>query len=187
MKEIWKDIAGHEGRYKVSNKGNVMSMRYAKKYESRILKPYLTADGHYRVNLGKWKRYKIHRLVAMAFIENSDNLPVINHINGIKTDNRVENLEWCTQRHNAMHSLCVLKNKPGNLGNTGIKNKLSKPCFSVDDNGNKTYFHGASEAGRLTGIARSSIIQICNKSNKNRKKAGGLMWFWCTEEDKSNL
>lgn len=101
--EEWKDIVGYEGLYQVSNKGNVRSLprRNAK---NGILKPIITHDGYLTVGLcknGKGKIYKIHRLVATAFIDNPNNLPCINHINEFdKFDNSVENLEWCTVAYN---------------------------------------------------------------------------------------
>lgn len=175
-KEIWKHIPNTEDKYLVSNLGNVVSLNYAKTKKPKGLKKELTSDGHYRVTLGRFGRIKIHRAVCLAFLENPNNYPIINHKNGIKTDNMVENLEWCTQSHNALHSLNVLKNKPNNLGNSGIKSKLSKPCFQLDENRNVVgYFHGVKLASKITGINSSSIIQCCN--NK-RKKAGGFIWSY---------
>ena len=99
MKEIFKNIADYEGLYQVSNLGRVRSIGYGK---TKVLKP-VTIIGYLHVNLykdGKGKKFKVHRLVAMAFIPNPNNLPMINHRNEIKTDNRVENLEWCDASYN---------------------------------------------------------------------------------------
>ena len=120
--EIWKDVVWYEGLYKVSNLGNVKSLdmilpyqRYSKPAKrfrkGKMLTPAKMANGYLRVemsNNGKHKLNLVHRLVAMAFIPNANNYNEINHINCDKTDNRVENLEWCSSSYNKKHAL---KNK----------------------------------------------------------------------------
>jgi len=100
--EVWKPIAGYEGLYEVSNFGNVKSLSYHRTKVERILR-LSTAAGYPLIHLykcGKSTAIKIHRLVATAFIPNPDSKPTVNHINGIKTDNRVQNLEWATYSEN---------------------------------------------------------------------------------------
>jgi len=119
MEEIWKTIEGYEGIYKVSNLGRVKSeTHYCKgrlgsgRQNGRILKPCKWGKGYLKVSLMLNKvRFTTspHRLVAKAFIPNPLNKPQVNHINGIKTDKRVENLEWCTNQENILHYIEYLK------------------------------------------------------------------------------
>ena len=108
--EIWKDIEGYEGKYQVSNCGNVRSLMYHNtKGIKRIslLKPATDACGYFRCALSKnniLKTYKVHRLVAQAFIPNPNNYPQINHIDGNKKNNNAGNLEWCTNSMNQVHA-----------------------------------------------------------------------------------
>ena len=108
--EIWKDIVGYEGLYQVSNLGNVKSIRVYprdKKYVNKNLKPVLQKIGYYSFTLcreNSKKIFMLHRLISEAFIDNNNNKPCVNHINGIKTDNRIENLEWVTYSENSKHA-----------------------------------------------------------------------------------
>lgn len=108
--EIWRDIPGYEGLYQVSSLGRVKS-RYAKNgrlsTEFRILSLGVDQDGYFKLTLCKDKKYKytkVHRVVAETFIPNEYNYEVINHIDGNKLNNRVENLEWCDVKHNVTHA-----------------------------------------------------------------------------------
>lgn len=105
--EEWKDIEGYEGLYQVSNLGNVRALKF---YHSRnnvhLLKPTVNKYGYCVVCLHKDKKvkqYRVHRLVAIAFLPNPDNLPYVNHIDCDKTNNSLTNLEWCTQSENVKH------------------------------------------------------------------------------------
>ena len=116
MEEIWKDIKGYEGLYQVSNLGRIKSLdkviirkdgiEYIKR--GTILKPSTNTGGYLQIGLSKngiRKLFRIHRLVAIAFIPNPHNKPFIDHINTIKTDNKVENLRWVTREENANNPL----------------------------------------------------------------------------------
>lgn len=121
-KEKWKDIVGYEGLYRVSNCGRIKSLPKQVGFYMRsekILKNNIDTYGYEYVILskaGKTKPFLVHRIVAIHFIENCMNKKEVNHIDGNKLNNRVKNLEWCTDTENKKHA---------------IINNLFKPCFSI--------------------------------------------------------
>lgn len=133
MKEVWKDIKGYEGQFQVSNLGRVKSLcrkvSFGKNYRTipeKIRKNQKHTSGYEAIVLAyKGKNIYIHRLVANAFISNPKNLKFVNHINGKKTDNRVENLEWCTPKENCAHALKIgcLKNIIGSNHHLTVLNE----------------------------------------------------------------
>src|SRR5210317_1041577 len=103
------DIKNYEGLYKVNRKGDVWSCK-----RKRLLKPELNTRGYYRIVLckdGKAKKYSIHRLIAINFIPNPENLPCIDHINRVRSDNRIENLRWITHKDNSYNSSQTINRK----------------------------------------------------------------------------
>lgn len=134
MNEIWKDIKGYEGFYQVSSLGNIKSLGNSFRKKEKLLKQHFNTQGYYHVLLcGKIKPRAsvIHRIVAKAFIENPQNKPEVNHINGNKIDNRLENLEWCTADENRQHAYSLgLKCEGEKHGRSKLKN--SDICKIID-------------------------------------------------------
>lgn len=109
MKEIWKEVKGYEGLYEVSNLGNVRSINRIIKnkfYKGKILITKIDKDGYLQLGLSKngtKKYFRVHRLVAQAFIPNPSNLPQVNHKDEVKDNNNVKNLEWCDNKYNSSY------------------------------------------------------------------------------------
>ena len=96
--EIWKDIKGYDGKYQISNKGNIKNVKRNKLLKIQFNKNYKCI--HLVGMDGKIKNYTIHRLMAQSFIPNPDNLPCVNHKDENKLNNSLDNLEWCTEKYN---------------------------------------------------------------------------------------
>src|SRR5699024_373311 len=178
--EKWKDIKGYEDSYEVSNLGRVRSKertrkfgRATKTFESKILKQSEDKDGYYRVNLskdGKKKRFFAHRLVATAFIETNDDKPVINHMDGNKKNNVVDNLEWCTRSENDLHAFDVGLRKPTDGG-------TSRTVLMVDSQTNQVVKKrtSMSEASRETGHSVGRVSY--SENNKPASNGDGIRRF----------
>lgn len=171
--EIWKDILEYEGLYQVSNFGKVKSLP-RNTTKGGILKLTKDNNGYLNVILcknGKIKRFRVHRLVALAFIPNIQNLPIINHKNEIKTDNRVENLEFCTAKHNSNYGT---RNERLSKINKGKISPNKKPIIQCTLNGEFIRdWDSATTASRELKLSQGHITLCC----QNRKKsAGGFVW-----------
>jgi len=153
--EIWKDIEGYEGKYLVSNFGRIKSMPNKSWNSERILKPL--KQTYCFIDLckdAKVKKFTIHRIVAKAFILNNQYKPDVNHINGDKHDNRVENLEWVTKSENQKHAA-----KLGLINCKGSRNsqsKLTEDIVIAIFNSNKR----TSELSKEYNITQSTICDI---------------------------
>ena len=173
MEEIWKDIEGYEGLYQVSNMGNVRSLNYHLTGKTQILRPRFNGRGYLRVILckdRKGKGHSVHRLVAATFLPNPDGLPQVDHIDEDKTNNRVENLEWCDCAHNINHGTHNERIASARLNNPRISKRVR--CVETG----KVY-PSQSEVARQTGIAKSNISAACRGKYKT---AGGFHWEYVT-------
>ena len=167
--DIWQPIPGHEG-YEVSQIGKVRSVARTviKKnkwggigpvlYKSRLLKPWLTKDGYYQVELSHGKKMVVHRLVAMAFISGDHSLTV-NHKNNIKTDNRPDNLEWVSAVQNTHHALYEIK----------CFSKPACPVFLKDKNNQPVaWFRSMSDAAKHLNVTTNAVQSAWSRGGKCR-------------------
>jgi hypothetical protein len=173
MEELWKAIEGYEGKYEVSNYGRIKS--YAQNKQGKITLGYTDHKGYKTIYLydkpqcGKW--YKVHRLVASAFISNPNNLPQINHKDEDKSNNAVDNLEWCTNDYNIHYGTRILR---ATESNRCCETTSMKVC-SVDANGCVEYFDSINEAERQTGISNANISRTLKGRTKH---AGKREWYY---------
>ena len=167
--------------YYITDTGSVYTRNAYHNKETRIkkLRPALNyKNGYLCVSLcNKSKHYLrlIHRLVAEAFIPNPNNLPEVNHINGNKLDNAVNNLEWVTRNENIQHSYIILNRKPslGMLGKLGKDDPKSKIVQQIKNGKVVAEFYGTREAERKTGYYHGNISKCCNGKCKT---LGGFEW-----------
>lgn len=163
MDEVWKDIKGYEGLYQVSNLGRVKRLKGKYMKSDKLLKQVTLDSGYIAVGLckhNKAKNFRVHRLVAEAFIPNPEEKPQVNHINEDKTNNMVSNLEWMTAKEN---------------NNYGTRTqRTSKPVKAIDiANGEYNIYCSISECARQLGLHQPNICQ-CLKGKC--KQIGGYIF-----------
>ena len=165
MKEIWKDINGFEGKYQISNLGRIRSNNYKNSGKTKLLKISKGTKGYQVICLMKNnKKYtrRIHRLVAEAFIPNPNNYQTVNHIDEDKTNNNVNNLEWCTFEYNTKYGTRA--------------ERCGKPIKQLSIDGALIAIYKTSkDAERNTGINHSHILRCCHKQ-KHYLTSGGYKW-----------
>ena len=188
--ETWKDVVGFEGLYKVSDKGRVYSVERrdsrGRRYGGRMLKPKYGGKGYPQVNLHKngiSKTKSMHQLVAGAFIPNPENSPQVNHIDEVKDNNDLSNLEWCTREHNLNYRTQMERSAQAR----------SKKVRAVNvENGDVLTFNSLTEVGRK-GYNTSAVSKACGGTYKARtgKLVGGdgrtyKGYRWSYEEVEGN-
>lgn len=163
--EVWKDISGYEGRYQASNLGRIKSLNFRRSGVEKVMVGGYDEWGYKMIILynGSGKGGRIHRgahrIIAQTFIPNPENKPQVNHINGIKTDNRVENLEWATASENVKHNYSALNQ----IAPRGKNHTSSKTIYQYTLTGD---FVGEFSSYRYVtekfGFAPSPISGVCN-------------------------
>lgn len=181
VKEVWMPIDGLDGLYEVSSLGRVKSLpkirsvwkgaQYLSK--EKYLNAHPSRYGYPTVNLYKdkhfFKRMAVHRLVANAFIPNPENKPHINHINAVRTDNRIENLEWCTASENIHHTIKLGRHKPVKQ-NDAVRSKTVLQLNTKKETINE--FPSTMEVQRALGFKAPNI----NHAIKYKKLSHGYYW-----------
>lgn len=164
MKEIWKDVEGYENLYQVSNLGRVKALGNGIcNSKEKILKAAKDAGGYLRIALskyGKKKFYMVHRLVASAFIPNPYSLPQVNHRDEDKTNNTIQNLEWCSAKYNSNYGTRTQR----------ISDFFSKSVICVETG---KIYHSLMQIEREMGFSCSNLSNVCNGK---RKTCGGFHW-----------
>lgn len=185
MEEVWKDVVGYEGLYRVSNYGKVMTLgKYVATHNgtrihqrpSKELSQSMNIHGYMKVMLylnGHRKEWAVHRIVALAFIENPENKPCVNHIDNNRANNVVENLEWCTYQENSDWSrIQGRKAMTEECRQKILATRIRKPVIGTDSDGNEYYFDKVRAVEDM-GFDTKSVIDCC-KGRKTHFK--GFTW-----------
>lgn len=179
--EEWRDVVGYEGRYRVSDQGRVKSLDYNRTGKERVLKPEKDEGGYLTVAFskeGSVKRFLVHRLVAQTFIQNPNNYPQVNHKDEEKTNNCVENLEWCTSSYNINYGTHIERQ---------IATRNARKSYGAEQpviatrNGTEQWFKSQNEAARRLGLKQGSI-HFCLVGRF--RQTGGYSFRLATQSDR---
>lgn len=193
--EEWKPVMGYQGKYMVSNYGRIKSVaRDVNNHTGIIHKPERILScrkdtkGYMRVYLDDNKKTKfvpIHRLVALAFIPNEFDKPQVNHIDGVKTNNMVSNLEWCTNQENQIHAVKMGLNDHSKYSSGRPK----KTVLQIDIKTNEVIneYPSIVEAAKAIGCKNPSNIGGCCRGRYGRKTIGGYKWKYKESEVMPNV
>ena len=178
MEEIFKDIDGLEGLYQVSNFGNVISLNYNHSNSRRLMSLSKSSSGYLHVQLyknSKSKTYLVHKLVASAFIQNPNDLPEVNHIDGNKTNNNAKNLEWVSRSENQKHAIEHSLRKPSpNISNEAVYSNKGIIVLQYRLDGSLVkVWNSVKEAAEYIGSNPKPIYRALSKDNT---QCYGYMW-----------
>lgn len=175
MAEIWKHIEGYSN-YSISNMGRIKNLK-----TNKFLKPVDSGNGYVRVALysnGEKQLVSVHRLVALTFIPNPKNLSQVNHKDENKSNNTVDNLEWCTAKYNSNYGTKIIrvvdtKKKTGSIDRFIEKVSKAIKCIETEE-----IYPSIKIASEITGLNRAGLSRACNGIYKT---CGGYRWSFCEE------
>lgn len=203
MKEKWSPIEGFNGYYWISNRGRVKSYKKSTRGNERgyIMKPSKNSNGYLHLGLtdykGDTKMFKIHRLVAMAFIPNPDNKPQVNHIDEDKENNYIDNLEWVTAKENINYGTRTsrmsinhdytesikkvnFKQRSGNTDYRKRSKKFYKPVYTVFPDGTYKHFVSVKSAAGFLGVTDTTVVDALKGNHKSNIAGSAKVYY---EED----
>lgn len=197
--EVWKDIEGYEGHYQISNLGDVKSLGFRNQKIEKILTQRTNNQGYRVVGLnkkGKTKLVLVHRLVALAFIDNPNNCPIVNHKDENPLNNNADNLEWCTYSYNRTYSMNMHPERRVELveklmeysprTKKGVPHKYNNKVAIFDDSNDIIrIYENAATAAKTLGLQACNVTEVC-KANQTRqigkkRRTGGHIFEFIEE------
>ena len=181
----WVKIKGYEDFYEISSSGEIRSkdrtvtdkIGRTRSWKGKVLNPNIAPNGYYRVSFSinrKRKQFYVHRLIAEYFIPNPDNLPQVNHIDGNKLNNSLDNLEWVTVQDNVIHAYKngLINHISGkehfNYGKFGSESKKAKPVIATNVITNETKRYGSLIETKQDGFTPSEVSRACNHGGTHK-------------------